>query len=529
VHLQDVVGCQVLMISVLALLAGTTDPDGDRLTISNLVSTSGTLTQTEDGDWMFVRADGMLGDVSLTYTISDGSASVQQTAYFSVVEAPPVIGTIGDDNLLGTNCGETIDGRTGDDNIDARDGNDVIVGGDGDDHIIAGAGNDVVYAGAGNDVVFGGSGNDIVFGGAGNDHLYGESGDDTILGEEGNDLISGGGGRDILIAGDGNDVVQGGDGNDVLSDGTGSDTVKGDAGDDHVVAAADAADDAYDGGAGRDTLDYSTATGSVIADLGAGTVEGSETGYDAIAGFEAFIGGSGDDRISAGSTSAAMSGGAGNDILNGGAGSDAISDGTGSDAVSAGGGDDHVLAAADGADDCYDGGSGKDVLDYSTATFSVTVDIGAGNANGVDIGHDMIAAFEEVIAGSGDDRIVAGSTSLSITGGDGNDTFEFHASEDQPAMTVRKITDFTVGDRIVAASYEITYLTEDGLEDTVSDLFDDIYLSTNGDHRPVRFRFEEIDSNQLTLVDVHDRPDTDEFFTIELVGHHNLQFTVAVG
>ena len=32
VQLQDLVGCQALMISVLALLAGTTDPDGDRLT-----------------------------------------------------------------------------------------------------------------------------------------------------------------------------------------------------------------------------------------------------------------------------------------------------------------------------------------------------------------------------------------------------------------------------------------------------------------------------------------------------------------
>ena len=51
----------------------------------------------------------------------------------------------------------------------------------------------------------------------------------------------------------------------------------------------------------------------------------------------------------------------------------------------------------------------------------------------------------------------------------------------------------------------------------------------NGGHRPVRFRFEEVDSNQRTLVDVHDRPDTDEFFTIELSGHHQLQFTVAVG
>ena len=294
---------------------------------------------------------------------------------------------------------------------------------------------------------------------------------------------------------------------------------EGRAGDDHVVAAADAGNDVYDGGAGQDTLDYATATRSVAADLGAGTVEGSETGRDAIAGFEEIIGGSGDDRISAGSTSVVMHGGAGNDVLEGGAGSDAVSDGTGSDTVSAGGGDDHVLAAADGSDDTYDGGSGHDVLDYSTATFSVTVDIGRGNAGGIDIGHDLIAAFEEVIAGSGNDHILAGSTSVSMTGGDGNDTFEFHRSEDhdQPAVTVRKITDFTVGDRIVAATYEISYLKEDGLEDTVSDMFDDIYLSTNGDHRPVRFRFEEVDSNQRTLVDVHDQPDTDEFFTIELV------------
>jgi Ca2+-binding RTX toxin-like protein len=529
VHLQDLVGCQVLMISVLALLAGTTDPDGDRLTISNLSSTSGTLTPTEDGGWMFVPDGASRGDVNLTYTISDGKASVLQTAYFSIVEAPPIVGTVGDDNLLGTNCGETIDGRAGDDNIDARGGDDIIIGGAGDDHIIAGSGNDVVYAAAGNDVVFGGAGNDIISGGAGNDQLYGEDGDDTIMGEEGDDFISGGSGMDILGAGAGNDFLLGGDGNDTLSDGAGSDTVLGDAGDDYTVAAADAADDIYDGGAGRDVLDYTAATRGITADLGAGTAEGSETGHDVIGGFEEIIGGSGDDRISAGSTSVAMSGGAGNDALEGGAGSDIISDGAGHDTVSAGGGDDHVVAAADGANDCYDGGSGQDVLDYSTASFSITVDVGRGRADGLDIGHDLIAAFEEVIGGSGDDHIVAGSSSLAMTGGDGNDTFEFHGFEDQQAMTVRKITDFTVGDRIVAATYEISYLNEDGVEEAISDMFDDIYLSTSDGHRPVRFRFEEVDSNQLTLVDVHDRPDTDEFFTIELSGHHHLQFTVAVG
>ena len=116
-----------------------------------------------------------------------------------------------------------------------------------------------------------------------------------------------------------------------------------------------------------------------------------------------------------------------------------------------------------------------------------------------------------------------------MTGGDGDDTFEFRSEGDhQQPMTVGKITDFTVGDKIVAATFEISSLQDDDLQEAISDMFDDIYLSTGGDKRPVRFRFEEIENDRKTFVDVHDKPDTDEFFTIELVGHHHLQFTVAV-
>lgn len=575
VHLQDAVGCQVMMISMLALLVGTIDPDGDRLSITRVSSTSGTLTPTEDGGWMFVRDPGMLGEVTLTYTISDGRSSIVQTAYFNVVEAPPIVGTAGDDNLLGTHCADAIDGGAGDDNIDAREGNDTIIGGVGDDHIIAGTGNDVVYAGAGDDLVFAGSGNDTVFGGSGNDRLFGEDGNDTILGEDGNDLISGGPGIDVLIAGAGNDTLEGDagndtleggdgndrlaggagndvmtadagddhlrgeDGNDVLSDGPGRDVVDAGSGADHVIAAADADDDVYDGGAGPDTLDYSTASRRLTADLGNGTVDGIETGHDVVAGFEKVIGGSGDDHIIAGPSAVSMIGGAGNDTLEGGAGNDAfdggagndvIRDGTGSDIADAGDGDDHVLAAADAADDCYDGGAGQDRLDYSTATLNITVDLGNGTADGADIGHDLIESFEELVAGSGDDHLIAGSNSVSMTGGDGNDTFEFQRTESDPQlMTVRRITDFTVGDRIVAATYEITYFLEDGAENPISDMFDNIYLSGSGHghNRPVRFRFEEVENDKLTLVEVLERPDSENFFTIEVVGHHHLQFTAA--
>ena len=282
----------------------------------------------------------------------------------------------------------------------------------------------------------------------------------------------------MIIGAAGNDHLLGDDGNDVLSDGAGQDTVHGGAGDDHVMAATDAANDTYDGGTGRDTLDYSATTQGVVADLRTGTADGDETGHDVIANFEEVVGGSGDDQIVAGSAAVSMAGGAGNDALEGGAGDDTISDGTGRDTVLAGGGDDHVMAATDAANNSYDGGAGQDRLDYSTATFSITVDLGSGTAEGADIGRDMIAAFEEIVTGSGDDHIVAGSTSVSMTGGDGNDTFEFQrAEEDQAAMTVRKITDFTVGDRIVAATYEISYFNEDDVEDALSDLFEDIYLA----------------------------------------------------
>jgi Ca2+-binding RTX toxin-like protein len=458
VQLRNVIGCEALTISTLALLSGATDPDGDALRITGLSASSGTLTQTPDGELVFSRDDGMLGEVTLTYTISDGFASVVQTAYFSVVEAPPIIGTAADDNILGTQCADRIDGGAGDDNIDARQGNDIIVGGLGDDHIVAGAGNDIVYAGEGNDVVFAGAGNDVVFGGAGNDRLYGEDGDDTIMGEDGNDVIAGGSGNDVLIAGAGDDVVQGDDG-----------------------------DDALDGGEGDDTL----------------------------------VAGSGNDVVMAA---------AGNDQVFGEGGNDVLSDGGGQDAVDGGTGNDHVIAAADAANDAYKGGDGQDTLDYSSSTFSVTVDLGRGRANGQDIGHDLIEAFEEVLGGSGDDRIIAGSTSVTMTGGKGRDTFEFHRSDDDDdpqAMTVRKITDFTVGDRIVAATYEISYLHEDGDDGAIADMFDDIYLSQNG-NRPVRFRFEKLDDDDVTFVDVHDRPDTDDFYSIEVSGHHHLQFTVSV-
>ena len=556
VYLPNVVGCDALLISVLVLLAGASDPDGDPLRVVGLSSSSGTLTQTDNGEWAFTRDQGMLGDVTLTYSISDGQQTVRQVAYFSVVEAPPIIGTVGDDNLLGTHCADTIDGAAGNDNIDAREGNDHIRGGEGDDHIVAGSGADVVYAGAGNDIVFAGTGNDIVFGGSGNDRLFGEDGDDVLLGEEGDDLLAGGDGADTLVAGagddtlfgdngndsldggtgndsldggdgndrlvasDGDDLLTGGAGNDLLVDGAGSDIARGGAGDDYMIAAADAASDRYAGDSGHDTLDYSVATQRITVDLARGIAEGDEIGRDTIESIEAVITGSGDDEISAGLQAASIDSGDGDDL---------VSDGAGADSVDAGAGDDRVLAAMDSKDDRYAGGDGNDKLAYSRATLTVTVNLRDGTAEGEEIGRDLLCGFEEIIGGSGDDYFI-GSGPVVLTGGGGNDTFEFRRSDsDHQPDLVRKITDFTVGDRIIAATYEIYYRDEDDAADELSDLFDDIYLADGSEPRPVRFRFEEQDDGDVTLIEVHDRPDNDQdFYSIQLNGHHSLQFTATV-
>ncbi|WP_424630078.1 cadherin-like domain-containing protein [Bradyrhizobium sp. SYSU BS000235] len=455
IQLPDKIGCHAYMISVLALLEGAVDPDGDQLALGNLSVSSGTLTRVENGEWLYSPEPGMLGSVTLTYFITDGAAIVQQTASFRVMEALPIIGTDFDENLIGTSCADVIDARGGDDNIDAKQGNDAIRGGDGDDHIVAGAGNDIVHGEAGNDVVFVGIGNDIVFGGSGGDRLYGERGNDVIYGESGDDFISGGEDDDILFAGAGDDAVQGDEGHDTLI--------------------GDDGDDVLRGGAGRDKL---------FADSGDDVAFGDQ-----------------DD--------------------------DVISDGHGQDEVHGGEGNDHVVAAADAAADRYSGGGGDDTLDYSSAILNIVVDVGMGAAEGLDIGRDLIDGFEKIIGGHGDDRLIAGATSISMTGGDGDDTFEFDGpdAEHQPDL-VRKITDFTIGDRVIVASYEVRYRDE-GIGEAINDLFTDIYLSGQTDHRPVRFRFEKLDDNDRTFIDVH-MEDSSEVYSIELFGRHHLEVTVGI-
>ncbi len=121
-------------------------------------------------------------------------------------------------------------------------GNDVLVGTEESETICGGAGHDVIFGKAGDDTLRGGKGNDRMFGGAGNDILVGASGSDEIGGGRGKDTLRGKRGPDLLNGGPQADRLFGGTGNDRLKGSRGIDDLRGGPGRDRLF-----------GGRGRDT------------------------------------------------------------------------------------------------------------------------------------------------------------------------------------------------------------------------------------------------------------------------------------
>ncbi len=456
-RLQDMIGFHGYFISVSVLLAGATDADGDPLTIAGIEASRGTLTPVQGG-WTFDGVPGILGDVTFSYAISDGAASIQQVAYMMVLPPRIIIGTDRDDNILGTPFDDEIQGGAGDDNIDASAGDDVVSGGPGNDHIVGGDGDDVIFAGCGDDIVFGGRGNDIIFGGCGNDRLYGEDGNDIIFGEAGDDLIFGGHGNDELMGGEGNDQIWGGEGNDIIHGDEGNDTLYGEAGDDILF------------------------------------------------------------------------GGAGDDVIQGGAGNDIISDGAGQDFVDAGDGDDYVIAATGFEADQYFGGSGVDTLDYSGALSNLTINALEGTAFGADIGSDLFSGFEAIIGGAGDDHMIGGASLTELTGGAGNDTFEFRLPEgSKGSNVVGKITDFTIGDKLYIADFEVKYRDLEDFLDEIDDAFKLVY-SPEDNERPIRIRFDKMEERDITVIEVRDvnGDGVEDTYSVQLDGKHSVGLTFTI-
>jgi hemolysin type calcium-binding protein len=165
-------------------------------------------------------------------------------------------------------------------------GDDIIVGTPGRDAIVAGEGDDRVYGRGGKDWICGGPGRDRLFGGTGSDNLYGRRGRDRLLGGQDGDHISAGAADDLLYGGRGRDVLIGGSGDDVSYGGLGGDSFFLGPGGDRDIG----------GGSGRfpDDLSFFSWTPTlaptvpVVIDNRAGTVTG--WGIDRISAITSFTG-----------------------------------------------------------------------------------------------------------------------------------------------------------------------------------------------------------------------------------------------
>ncbi|MEM8698337.1 MAG: CHRD domain-containing protein [Pseudomonadota bacterium] len=180
----------------------------------------------------------------------DGAIIVDGEIAIEVDNFEHVIGSNGNDLILGNNEFNILDGAGGDDAIHSFGGQDVIIGGEGTDTALFTAGpgveldldedgNGVAVVNAADgatlDQVFSfeniNGSNNLNSPNGGDDILSGNSGANVLNGQAGDDVLNGEGGLDELIGGSGNDTLNGGEGEDILTGGEGEDVFMFEAGD----------------------------------------------------------------------------------------------------------------------------------------------------------------------------------------------------------------------------------------------------------------------------------------------------------
>ncbi|MEZ0580716.1 ELWxxDGT repeat protein [Nocardioides sp. MH1] len=267
---------------------------------------------------------------------------------------------VGFDDIVGTPGDDVIVGSGGTDTIDGLGGHDVICGGGGWDTIDGGAGADVEIGGGGDDTFLAGSsgdGSDEIRGGRGDDtidyaarttplHVTLDSSvtaDDGVVGEHDDlravEVVEAGSADDVLIGGPGDETFDGGGGADTITGGAGDDREYGGGGDDTFLAGSVSdGGDVLEGQDGLDLVDYSARRRAVVVDQddfdgpGGGDGETGE-GDDVRSTTEAVRGGEGDDTLVGNDFGNMIWGGPGNDHLVGRRGYDTLDGGAGDDAL----------------------------------------------------------------------------------------------------------------------------------------------------------------------------------------------------
>jgi serralysin len=315
------------------------------------------------------------------------------------------------------------------------------------ENIVTGAGNDNIIGSFAGNTINAGSGNDTVSGDSGQDYMDGGAGTDTVDYR----YWSGGGTYNLatgvasfpgfydeqilnfenIYTGAGNDSIIGSGGN-TLNAGAGNDTVRGGSGQDYM-----------DGGAGTDTVDYSYWSGGGTYNLGTGVASFPGFYDEQILNFENILTGAGNDNIIGSVADNTISAGAGNDTVTGGIGNDLLDGGIGSDFMDGETGND--IYVVDNLGDVVQETSAlatevdtvRSFIDYSLGSnlerlsLQGTANINAtGNSlNNLLVGNTGnnnlagLAGNDTLTAGAGNDILDGGSGADTMIGGTGNDIY----------------------------------------------------------------------------------------------------------
>jgi len=176
--------------------------------------------------------------------------------------------------------------------------------------------------------------------------------------------------------------------------------------------------------AGLDTLDFSATTVNVSANLGVSSLQTVSPGLKLSVApntIENLIGGSGNDTLLGNSLNNLITGNAGNDTIYGLQGNDTLLGGLGDDT--------YVFAAATAAESdivTESTNQGTDTLNFAALPTNVSVRLNSTAVQAVDSNRTLklnsTTTFENVIGGSGNDKLIGNTLNNRITGNAGNDT-----------------------------------------------------------------------------------------------------------
>jgi Ca2+-binding RTX toxin-like protein len=461
-----------ITITAANLLAGFSDPDGNPLSVTNLVATNGNLANNNNGTYTFNPNANFNGSVTLTYGVTDGTTTLAgQDNKFVVtpVNDAPILQQPITDQRAGQNQAFTftipvnsfIDVDAGDAltySVTQENGSPLpswlifnpitrIFAGTPTSANVgilnikvtatdnAGAkASDVFTLSIGGDII-GTELADNLIGTNGDDNIIGLGGNDTIDGREGNDTIRGGYGNDVLNGGDGDDTFLVSvlyEGNDIYNGGNGKDTIKAQNSNINIELAGDFGV--------ANSIEEITANGNtginVFGDANNNILDFTNTILTNVV----VNGASGNDTITGNSQANTLGGGYGNDVLNGGDGDDTF-----------------LVSVLYEGNDIYNGGNGKDTIKAQNSNINIELagDFGVANSieeitangnTGITVfgdGNNNILDFTNTVltnvvvnGASGNDTITGNSQANTLGGGYGNDVLNGGDGDDTFLVSV---------------------------------------------------------------------------------------------